>query len=183
MHPFYRATRGTQLEEHQIGTIVLKDNSGVLETKDELGNYKRFRASDPIDDQDVVTKKSVSSVPAIRHHMITDFIENIGKNATKDGALSEATLKDNGEVIGIAAYVETARTGGTASFYATINGTTQNGSGQYCTIDASNSRRVYQEISPAIQYGAGQSIGIRSVTSGYAPNNTRAVVTLYLRDR
>lgn len=172
------------LEKWLIGSVLLKNSSGALLIRNENDNdYANIRVADPVDDLDVVNKRSVITVPGIRHHMITDYMTNIRASATTDGNLSEATMKNNGEIVGISAYTQETRTAGTATFYPTINDVMQTATGQTCIINATNTRRVYTNISTPIQYIAGQSVGVRCVTSGFSPNNTKAVVALFLRDR
>lgn len=172
------------LEKWLIGSVLLKNSSGTLLIRNENDNdYANVRVADPVDDLDVVNKRSAITVPGIRHHMITDYMTNIRKSATTDGNLSEATMKDNGEIIGISAYIQNTRTAGIATFYPTINDVMQNGIGQVCVINGTNTRRVYTSISTPIQYTAGQSVGVRCITDDFAPNNTKAVVALFLRDR
>jgi hypothetical protein len=183
MIPNFQHTDGTMKNIFTVGTIVLTDTSSVLEVRDENSVLKKLRTATPVDMNDVVTKGSLLDIPTIRNFMICDYITNIRTSSTTDGLLSEATMLRNGEIVGITAYVNKNRTSGTATFYSTIDGVTQNQSGYNAVINATNIRRVYLIFSTPLQFSAGQSLGVRCVTSSFSPNNTKAVVSLYLRDR
>lgn len=167
-----------------IGSVTLKDTSGVLNIRNETDTgYNNVRAADPVVDQDLVTKGSLKTVPYSRTTSFVGIVTNIGTGATKDGDHNETVMIEDGEIVGISAYVVLARTAGTTTFYSTINGVAQNISGQYCIIDGTNTRRVYLSILSPIQYTAGQSLGCRCVTDSFSPNNTNAVVQIFIRGR
>ncbi len=175
---------GTLSPIFQIATIKLKDMGTLLQVRDgEDSVFKRIQAADPSSDDDLVTRRNLVAVTQNFNNVWQFDFVNIGINATTTGVMSGGVVYKSGEIVGIGIFVDQPRTAGTATAYATLNGVAQNGVGQYVVIDGNNTVRNWLAILTPMQYSAGISLGARIVTSGFNPNNTGAVVTIFTRDR
>lgn len=92
-----------------------------------------------------------------------------------DATINEVVMPWAGAVVGISVTVENARTAGTLTVDATINGTA---TGHQAIVNATNTQYAYNAQSKdANQFSAGQRIGVKVTTDGSWAAGTTPSIT------
>lgn len=122
-------------------------------------------------------------------HTIVAGIADVGKNATVDAsygnnsATADPVMAYSGSVVAISISLTGARTAGTCTLSVKLNGTPQLGAGQTTALDATNTQTNYQILTTPIAYVAGNTIGLRTVTTGtFSPDKADATVVAYCEE-
>lgn len=185
---------GTSAEELEIGIdgIKLKRNGQNLDVVDKDGNLTNVRGKSPVADDDLITWQSVKNgdVKEVITNTIVGGVRNIGKSKTTsisyggDEEIDAALMQiDDGQIKGFSIVLNDPRTAGSCNCYLTINDVQQNGSGEYITIDATNTVKGKIRFSTPIQYNENDAIGAQVVSdSNFKPSTADATVMIRIQD-
>jgi len=131
----------------------------------------------------------IDNIPVFPEFMFSGGVSAVNANATKpvsighNSANGGVIMLRNGEIVGITIRINNTRTAGTCTGSALINGVIQNGVGEQVVLDAVNTVSDFQVIATPIQFVAGDNLSMETVTVGFAPTGSDAVITLWVRDR
>jgi hypothetical protein len=184
-----------------ISFTKISDSLGSEALVSDLDIISLDEDTDPSSENDFVVTYDYSSgtykkvkldtllgLPRARTWAFNGGMYNVGTNETRDASWGRADavagidVLRSGELLGLSIHISFPRTVGKLECFLVVNTIAQNASGQFCTIDATNTSHIRVVLATPIPISAGDVISVRTITTGFTPSGADATVALWGRD-